>query len=161
MIIFFIFLITITNNKCIFINLHKTSHVSSKKSCQEQVANIIHADADKDYSLLEVLSLDSGFYTLSNIVPKSKYFYIPNIPFDKYPYVYLSQYEDVCNKLNNYVISDFEAHYKANIDKQNINSQNYTDKIGCAVAQNYELINKINGTYLQSGRVFYLYKRIK
>ncbi len=159
--IFFIFIITITNNKCIFINLHKTSHVSSKKSCQEQIANIIHADADKDYSLLEVLSLDSGFYTLSNIVPKSKYFYIPNITFDRYPYVYLGQYEDVCNKLNNYVISDFEAHYKANIDKQNINSQNYTDKIGSAIAQNYELINKTNGTYLQSGRVFYLYKRIK
>ncbi len=157
--IFFIFMITITNNKCIFIDLHKTSQISSKKSCQEQVANIIHADAAKDYSLLEVLSLDSGFYTLSNIVPKSKYFYIPNISFDKYPYVYLGQYEDVCNKLNNYVISNFEAHYKADIDKQNINSQNYVDKIGCAIAQNYELINKINGTYLQSGRVFYLYKR--
>ena len=152
-------MITITNNKCIFIDLHKTSQISSKKSCQEQVANIIHADAAKDYSLLEVLSLDSGFYTLSNIVPKSKYFYIPNISFDKYPYVYLGQYEDVCNKLNNYVISNFEAHYKADIDKQNINSQNYVDKIGYAIAQNYELINKINGTHLQSGRVFYLYKR--
>ena len=156
-----IFVLTVINNKCIFINLNKIGKVSPQQSCQEQVANIIHADADKYYSFLEVLSLDSDFYTLSNIVPKSKYFYIPNISFDKYPYVYLGQYEDVCSKLNKYVISPFEAHYKADIDKQNINSQNYIDKIGCAIAQNYELIDKINGTYLQSGREYYSYKRIK
>lgn len=155
-----IFVSTITNNECIFINLNKIGQVNLQKPCQEQVTDIILSDSDENHSLLEVLSLDSGFYTLSNIIPKSKYFYIPNISFDKYPYVYLGQYEDVCNKLNKYVISTFQAYYKIDIDMQNINSQNYVDKISCAIAKNYELIDTIDGTYLQSGRKFYLYKRI-
>lgn len=156
----FIFFCTITNNKCFFTDLNKIGQINIKKSCQEQVANIILSDSEKDHSLLEVLSLDSGFYTSSNIVPKSKYFYKPNISFDKYPYIFLGQYADVCNKLNKYVISNFEAQYKANVDEQDINSQNYTDKISCAIAKNYKLVDKIKGTYLQSEKTFYLYKRI-
>lgn len=155
-----IFVCTVANNKCFFTDLNKIGQINIQKSCQEQVADIIVSDSEKDYSLLEVLSLDSGFYTSSNIVPKSKYFYIPNILLDKYPDIYLSQYEDISNKLNKYVISSFEANYKTDIDKQNITSQNYRDKISCAIAKNYKLVNKIEGTYLQSEREYYLYKRI-
>lgn len=156
----FIFVCTVTNNKCFFTDLNKIGQINIQKSCQEQVADIILSDSEKDHSLLEVLSLDSGFYTLSNIVPKSKYFYKPNISFDGYPYIFLEQYEDVCNKLNKYVISSFEAHYKTDIDEQDMNHQNYTDKISCAIAKNYKLIDQIKGTHLQSGNTFYLYERI-
>lgn len=155
-----VFVFTIFNNQCVEIGSNKITHLKPPKSCQSQVADIVLSDSDKDYSLLEVLSLDSGFYTSLGVAPKSKYFYIPNISFDKYPYVFLGQYEDVCNKLNKYVISKFEAKYKEDVDKQDISSLNYVDKIGCAIAKNYELVDIVDGTYLQAGAKYYLYKQI-
>ena len=155
-----IFCFTVSNNYLVAADLNRITQRRVKVSCQQQVADIINANKNEDSSLLEVLSLDSGFYTVSGITPKSKYFYIPNISFDRYPYVYVGQYEDVKSKVNEYVISSFEANYNEEIEAEPINAQNYGAKIGNAISDNYSLIKTIEGTYLQEKRTFYLYRRV-
>ena len=129
-------------------------------SCQKQVAEIVYFDGNEEHSLLVVLNLDSGFYTALDIVPKFRYFYIPNTPFYKYPYAYIGQYEDIKLKLNKYVISPFEANCKEEVELEPMNSKNCYDKIRSAIAKNYSLVKTIQGTYLQGNTIFYLYRRL-
>lgn len=155
-----IFCFTIANNGLICEDLNKVTQRNVRISCQRQVADIICSDGNEEHSLLEVLNIDSGFYTALGIVPKSRYFYIPNAPFYKYPYAYIGQYEDVKSRLNEYVISPFEANYKEEIELQPMNSENCHEKITNAIAMNYSLVKTIQGTYLQGNTTFYLYRRL-
>ncbi len=156
-----IFCLTVANNGLISENLNKITQRNRKPSCQNQVADIICSNDNEEHSLLEVLSLDSGFYTASGVVPKSKYFYIPNISFEKYPYAIIGQYEDLESKVNEYVITTFKVDYNEEIEFEPINNENYSQKIANAIAKNYNLVETIKGTYLQEDRkMFYLYRRV-
>jgi hypothetical protein len=61
-----------------FSNAHK---ITDKEAVQPRFAKIINAE--KDPTLLNFMTLDMGFYTYANLMPPTKYFYIPNIPAEK------------------------------------------------------------------------------
>lgn len=156
-----VFFVTVANNGLVALDSNKLTHTNVQESCQQKIANVILRDTEQDYSLLEVLSQDSGFYTKLGIVPRSKFFYKPNITFNKCPVIYRSQYNDIIKKINKYVISDFEVTLdESEYDKEEISSINYKQKIQQAIAENYDQVLVVDGTNLQKNKKFYLYKRI-
>ena len=153
-----IFVLTIGNNALFSNTLNKLNQKEPVESCQQKVADIILADHEDNQTLLEVNSLDSGFYTATGIIPASKYFYQPNIAYNIYPDVLNGQLSDIESSLNTYVVISQKAEFNQSIDEQPLNDNNIISKIGNAITKNYELVQVIPGTYLQSGRTYYLYR---
>ena len=110
--------------------------------------------------MLEVLSLDSGFYTAAGIVPSSRYFYMPNVTFELYPDVFISQYEDIEAGINKYLVTSFLVAFTPELEQQPIDKNNYGQKIQNAISKHYELIYVAEGHYYTDGRIQYLYRRV-
>lgn len=156
----FILFFSVMNTNLVSGDLYRFKKSGDKKAlCQDEIADIILQEPEEDRTLLLVLALDAGFYTRLDIVPSSRYFYRPNISFTDYPDVYIGQYEDVKSKLNNYVVSDFEASYDPSSAGEAINAYNYKKKIGNAIEENYDLIKVVEGTNLQHFKTYYLYRK--
>ena len=134
------------------------------KTCQQKVSDIILADSPENQTLLEILSLDSGFYTQLGIIPRVKHFYKPNVGFSQYEDVFLEQYENVKNSSVAYVVTsksveqpDFE--YDEAAETADMNKGNAEAKIYNELLKNYSLVEQISGTgNNKSHRVYYLYK---
>lgn len=153
-----IFMFTVGNNELIAKPLNRLNFNPSLVSCQKQIADIIEADSPQNRTLLEVDAHDGGFYTVAGIVPLSKYFYLLNVSYSAYPAILNGQLKDVQSSLNAYVIAPFKAQHNKNADTQPSNDNTIVGKIGNAIYKNYKLVAVINGTYLQAGETFYLYK---
>lgn len=154
-----IFVFTIGNNGLIAQMLNRATNINPNP-VQQEIAKVILSDSKENQTLLEVLSLDSGFYTAAGIVPSSKYFYLPNISFELYPDVFISQYEDIEAGLNKYIVTAFLANFNPESEQQEINKDNYGQKIQNAISKHYELIYVAEGHYYTQGRIQYLYRRV-
>ncbi len=152
---------SIINNNLVSgdLNRFKKTEDGKERLCQDELAEVLLQQPEEDRTLLLVLALDAGFYTRLDIVPSSKYFYRPNISFTAYPDIYIGQYEDVKNKVNNYVVAEFEAVYDADSANEAINAYNYRKKIGTAINMNYDLVKVVKGTNLQHSKTYYLYRK--
>ncbi len=79
--------------------------LTKQDSAQQRVAEILwEKTRTKVPSLLEINSLDSGFYTAAGIIPDEPYFFIYNMDYDLFPYPYDAQREAVENGVPEYVI---------------------------------------------------------
>lgn len=141
------------------LNRFKKSDDTETALCQDEIANVLLREREEDRTLLLVLALDAGFYTKADIVPVSRYFYRPNVNFTDYPDVFIGQYEDIKNKVNNYVAAEFEAVYDPGSVNEAISAYNYRKKIGNAIAENYDLVKVVEGTKLQHAKTYYLYRK--
>lgn len=152
---------SIINNNIVSgdLNRFKKTEEGKARLCQDEIAEVLLREPEEDRTLLLVLGLDAGFYTRLDIVPSSKYFYRPNISFTNYPDIFIGQYEDVKNKVNNYVVTEFEAEYDADSANKAISAYNYKKKIGNAITENYDLVKVVTGTNLQHAKTYYLYRK--
>lgn len=61
--------------------------LTDKQTAQQQIAEIIWQRTRNEFpTLLEINSLDSGFYTASGIIPDEPFFFVYNIDHEVYPY---------------------------------------------------------------------------
>ena len=85
---------------------------------QIQMAELIWANArDDSPTLLQVASLDSGFYTTSGIIPREPHFYVPNIAHDIFPTIRDGQRDAVREGRHEFVIVHTDAY--ANLPDEN------------------------------------------
>ena len=157
--VFIIFIATIGNNGLISQPINRVTRINTIPF-QQTIADIILSDTPENHSVLEVLTLDCGVYTASGLIPQSRYFYLPNVGYEQYPDVFLGQYNDIINKKNTYLVCTFAASYHEGLDDVLMDKDNYLDKFGNAIIENYSLVNVVEGTYLQDNIKYYLYKRI-
>lgn len=79
----FVMLLTIKMNGLVTYDFFLTD----KQTTQQQIADIVLEQTKNDYpTLLEINSLDSGFYTAAGIIPDEPYFFVYNIDHKFYPY---------------------------------------------------------------------------
>ena len=157
--ILLIFTFTVGNNGLIAQLLNRATNINPNPS-QQEIANVILKDTKENQTMLEVLSLDSGFYTAAGIVPSSRYFYMPNVTFELYPDVFISQYEDIEAGINKYLVTSFLVAFTPELEQQPIDKNNYGQKIQNAISKHYELIYVAEGHYYTDGRIQYLYRRV-
>ena len=155
--VLFLFIFTVGNNGLIAQKINRATSSSNPIPCQQQVAEIIARDGEENPTLLQVLFLDTGFYTAAEIVPTSRYFYLPNVSYQNYSDVFKGQYEDIAAGLNTYLVTTYEAKRNSTLDNVPMTAENYTAKFQNITAQNYELDAVIKGTYNQEGITYYLY----
>lgn len=155
-----IFSFTVGYNGLIAQILNRATNINPDP-CQQEMAKVILSDTKENQTLLEVLSLDSGFYTATGIVPSSRYFYLPNVTYELYPDVFMGQYEDIEAGVNKYLITHYLVEFKPEFEEQEINKDNYGQKIQNAISKHYELIHVAEGHYYAEGRIYYLYRRVE
>jgi len=116
---------------------------------QQQMAEIIwHHARDDSTTLLQVGSLDSGFYTASGIIPNEPFFYTPNISHALFPEIRDGQRDAVRRGDNEFVI----IHTGAEDERPNENHW--------WLGKNYVHLTVLHGAGANDDRWFHLYQRI-
>ena len=91
----------------IFVNHAHLIKSKNNKSAQYVFADIINSQ--RNPSLLELTepaaTCGDGFLTAANLLPATKYFSTPNIPFDKFPFPYMAQLDLIQNKKVKFLVS--------------------------------------------------------
>ena len=124
-------------------------------TCQQQVAALLRAEGGEEPTLLQVDKLDAGFYTAAGIVPRVRYFSALNSTYSVYPRVLDEQLASIRAGANEYVLLTWSAE---TIARQPEAERGMYGQLLQATQERYELVCAIDGTALQSGIPFTLYR---
>lgn len=120
---------------------------------QKTVLAMMENDAPENRTVLEVLNVGCGIYTLGDFVPESRFFYIPNIPHENYATARNSQLEDIRAGKYKYVLTLGGMAPHPWMDDPAIEWQ-----LRNAVIERYDLIEILEGTGFFEGSGVHVYR---
>ncbi len=130
--------------------ISKSINVSSIKLKKDYYAQFVFDEIikkEENHTLLNYDNLDGGFYTVSNILPSTKYFMRQNINYDRYPIIIDEQNKIIKQKKVKFVII---REYYGNIDYHNTIPY---------LNENYVLIMEHEQLYEGMNFKYFLYSR--
>ena len=130
--------------------ISKSINVSSIKLKKDYYAQFVFdgiIKKEENHTLLNYDNLDGGFYTVSNILPSTKYFMRQNINYDRYPIIIDEQNKIIKQKKVKFVII---REYYENIDYHNTIPY---------LNENYDLIMEHEQLYEGMNFKYFLYRR--
>ncbi len=148
-----VFIFTVTDNNLVeFLAMERTDGIPDFR---QRIAETI--GEDEDPHLLELMSLDSGIYTVCGIIPDTPYFYKPNIDHAVYPDALEAQHEIIANKQTDYAVVTL-VNDKLPPGAYSEEETRYEEKILATLRKNYDFVEKYSATGFQAYRQYYLYK---
>lgn len=132
-------------------SLLKSNNIASMNLQKEDFAQFTFNEIMKKnkgaFTLLNYDNLDGGFYTVSNVLPSTKYFMRQNISYDRYPNIMDAQ---------NKIIKDSEVDYV--IVREYFDNEGYHNDID-ALNENYNLISQKKQLYEGMSFEYFLYEK--
>ncbi|MCL2811946.1 MAG: hypothetical protein FWD25_08685 [Clostridia bacterium] len=126
------------------------------ETCQQQVAALLRAEDGEEPTLLQVDRQDAGFYTAAGILPQERYFTTLNSTYAVFPQVLDAQLASIQAGKNEFILLTWALPevlaYKPEEERT------IYDKLLYATEELYERVATIEGTALQSGIPFTLYR---
>ena len=83
---------------------HKPLAWSGERTCQEEVAELVRAGPWEEPTILEAGMLSRGFYNQLGQVPRTRFFYLPNVTYSQHPEILDSQRAAILRRETDYVI---------------------------------------------------------
>lgn len=117
---------------------------------QRKFAKRMHKGYDKP-TLLQVNSLDGGFYLAADIIPTTKYFHRLNMNYDQFPKMYDDLQESLATKKTDFVVVRVKNN---NLDESDSNAmlkrkalRQVDEHLRPDLSQNYKVVDKEQDTF--------------
>ena len=135
---------------CIFCSYYFANYrylINSKKEDYFQFKYADYISKDKNPTMLNMGYLDCGIYTITGIIPNTRFFQVHNLEYDRFPDNLDDMKDSVINKKIKYIV-----YYTKQLD------DNYIMKNDPYIYDNYELVYKDDNYYEKHDFKCYLFK---